>query len=393
MRITRRSWLLPAPTAFVLAWGGNHFTPLLHLYESLGGYAPWQANLLLGMYVFGLIPGLLVAAAFSDQYGRKKAAWIGLVSSALASILLACGFNAFALLCIGRVFAGLGVGVAMSVGSSWIKELSANAPSPTAGARRSSMTLTLGFGLGAGVTGVLAQYGPIPAQLPYFVHLALCVIAAIALVRAPESLPVAERSTTPWWKDLKVPAAGHRTFLRIVLPAAPWIFAAAGVAYAIMPSVVEHRLGEHATLYATVLTVITLGVGAVFQTLVPWINRVTRGRALIVGLIGMTIGMILAAVSAKVGNPGLAVVVAAVLGASYGVSVVSGLIIAQSIANPSDLAGITGVYYSLTYVGFLLPTIVAALLPVLSYVASLVIIALICAVCLSLVITGMRRTS
>jgi MFS family permease len=252
------------------------------------------------------------------------------------------------------------------------------------------MTLTLGFGLGAGVTGVLAQYGPIPERLPYIVHLALCVIAAIALVGAPESLAASDRARGSWWKDLRVPAAGHRTFLRVVLPAAPWVFAAAGVAYAIMPSVVEHRLGEHATLYATALTVITLGVGAVFQTLVPWINRVTRGRALVVGLSGMTLGMILAAVSAEIGDPALAFFVAAVLGASYGVCVVSGLVIAQSLAAPNDLAGITGVYYSLTYVGFLLPTLVAALLPVLNYLASLIIIAGICGVCLLLVATALR---
>ena len=47
--VSPRAWILPAPTAFVLAWGGNHFTPLLHMYEQLGGYADWQANLLLGM--------------------------------------------------------------------------------------------------------------------------------------------------------------------------------------------------------------------------------------------------------------------------------------------------------------------------------------------------------
>ncbi|GGO63613.1 MFS transporter [Microbacterium nanhaiense] len=388
--MNRRAWLLPAPTVFVLAWGGNHFTPLLHLYESLGGYAPWQANLLLGMYVFGLVPGLLVASAFSDQHGRRPATWIGLAASAIASGLLAAGFGSFALLCIGRVFAGLGVGVAMSVGSSWIKELSSGAPSPTAGARRSSMTLTLGFGLGAGVTGVLAQWGPLPAELPYFVHLALCVVAAAALLRAPESLDPARRAAGPWWKDLRVPSAAQRPFLRVVLPAAPWVFAAAGVAYAIMPSVVEHRLGAHATLYATALTVVTLGVGAVFQTLVPWLNRVTRGRALIVGLSGMTAGVILAAVSAEIGDPALAFLVAAVLGASYGVCIVSGLVVAQSLATPSDLAGVTGVYYSLTYVGFLLPTLVAALLPVMSYLTSLIIIAAVCAACLLVVARNLR---
>lgn len=71
--------------------------------------------------------------------------------------------------------------------------------------------------------------------------------------------------------------------------------------------------------------------------------------------------------------------------------VVSGLIIAQSLASPRDLAGITGVYYSLSYLGFLLPTILAALTPVLSYTGGLVIVAVICALCLSTVGIGLRR--
>src|SRR5699024_5329812 len=41
-----RPWLRVAPAMFLLAWGGNHFTPLVHLYEEDGGYAVWQANLL-----------------------------------------------------------------------------------------------------------------------------------------------------------------------------------------------------------------------------------------------------------------------------------------------------------------------------------------------------------
>ena len=54
-------------------------------------------------------------------------------------------------------------------------------------------------------------------------------------------------------------------------------------------------------------------------------------------------------------------------------------------ASPQELAGITGVYYSLAYSGFLLPTVLAALLPVLSYTVSLAAVAVICLVCLSAV--------
>ncbi|ATG53384.1 MFS transporter [Brachybacterium ginsengisoli] len=389
------TWLAVAPTGFVLAWGGNHFTPLLHVYETVGGYAPWQANLLLGMYVVGLIPGMLLAAGLSDRHGRRPIAIIGLLAAALASVLLAASMTDFVLLCVGRVLAGIGVGVGMSVGSSWIKELS-SAPhdphaAPTAGARRSSMTLTLGFAIGAGVTGSLAQWAPLPGQLPFLVHLGLCLLAALALLGAPESLPRELRTRGALRDDLRVPSVGHPTFVRLVLPAGPWVFAAAGVAYAILPSTVEAQIGDAATIYATGLTVLTLGIGAIAQGAVGLIDRLTRGRALVVGMAGMSLGMILAAVAADLRHPAFVVGVAALLGASYGVCVVAGLVIAQSLATPRDLAGITGVYYSLAYLGFLLPTLLAALTPVLPYTGGLAIVAAVCTLCLATVAWGLRR--
>ncbi|GAA1129314.1 MFS transporter [Citricoccus alkalitolerans] len=388
-------WLRVAPAVFLLAWGGNHFTPLLHLYEELGKYSPWQANLLLGMYVFGLVPGLLVAAALSDRYGRRPVMLAGVAAGTTGSILLGVGLHSMILLCIGRTLAGIGVGVAMSVGASWIKELSAlphDAQAPDgAGSRRPSLTLTLGFALGAGITGSLAQWAPAPAQLPYAVHLALMAGSILPLLSAPETVDRQQQATRPWWQDLRVPSVSHRRFTRLVLPAAPWVFAAAGVAYAIMPAVVAPGLGDWATLYATVLTVLTLGSGAAVQPLVVRIDQRTRGRALSHGLALMVLGMVLAVVAGLLRDPVFALAVAVVLGVAYGITVVAGLAHVQAIATPQDLAGLTGIFYALAYSGFLLPTLLAALLPVSPYPVSLAAVAVVCVVCLALVSTGPRR--
>ncbi|MDN6379622.1 MAG: sugar porter family MFS transporter, partial [Brevibacterium aurantiacum] len=102
----RRAWLRVVPAMFLLAWGGNHFTPLVHMYEEDGGYAVWQANLLLGMYVGGLIPGLLVASALSDRRGRKPILVAGTLAAIIGIVLLGIGFDLFWLLCVGRVLAG-----------------------------------------------------------------------------------------------------------------------------------------------------------------------------------------------------------------------------------------------------------------------------------------------
>ncbi|UVI36601.1 MFS transporter [Brevibacterium spongiae] len=389
------AWLRVVPAMFLLAWGGNHFTPLVHMYEEDGGYAIWQANLLLGMYVGGLVPGLLVASALSDRRGRKPVLIGGTIAAILGSVLLGIGFDLFWLLCVGRVLAGIGVGVAMSVGTSWIKELSSppfdHKANITAGARRPALTLTVGFAIGAAVTGCLAQWGPLPEALPYGVHGLLSIVALLIVFTAPETLAKHQRSDQHWWRGLRIPLVGHRTFIRLIIPAAPWVFAAAGVAYAVMPALVQKQLGEWTTLYATVLTVVTLGAGALVQNLVPSINRWTGGRGLVVGLVLMTLGMGLAVVAALVANPILALVVAIVLGIAYGICVVAGLIVVQAIAEPDDLAGITGVYYSLAYSGFLLPTVLAALLPVLPYSLSLGAVAAVCLLCLATVAGGSKR--
>lgn len=389
-----RPWRLTAPAVFILAWGGNHFTPLLHVYERLGSYTPWQSNLLLGMYVAGLVPGLLVASALSDRHGRKPLLVSGLLAGIVGSILLAGGLGSFLVLCVGRVLAGVGVGVAMSVGSTWIKELSSQpfdaVAQTTSGARRSSMTLTLGFAIGAGVTGLLAQWAPLPTTTPFLLHALLSVVALAILRGTPETTVASTAAGGPLWRELVVPSTSREGFGRLIAPAAPWVFAAAGIAYAVMPAVSQEALGSMSTLYATVLTVVTLGAGAVAQTTVPRINRATGGRGIVVGLALMLVGMSLAAVVAPIGAPALALVVAVTLGVAYGVLVVSGLIHVQAMAAPRDLAPMTGLYYSLCYCGFLLPAVLAALLPLAPYSRSLVVVALLCLLSLVAVVSALR---
>src|SRR5699024_5992980 len=110
---------------------------------------------------------------------------------------------------------------------------------------------------------------PLPEALPYAVHGLLNLIALLIVVTAPETLPKHRRTDRHWWHGLRIPLVGHRTFVKLIMPAAPWVFGAAGIAYAVMPALVQDELEEWTTLYATVLTVVTLGAGALVQNLVP----------------------------------------------------------------------------------------------------------------------------
>ena len=391
MRATR-GWPPVVAAMFCCGWGGNQFTPLLLMYRDVGGYSEVTVDAFLAAYVVGLVPGLLVAGPLSDRHGRRPLMLIGTVLSVLASAVLTCVPLGQPAIYAGRFLTGVAVGVAMAVGTSWVKELSQppyDDPAPGAGARRASLGLTGGFGLGAGVAGVLAQWAPWPMVLPYAVHVVVTLPVLALLLRAPESRVAARANRL--LQDHPVPAAGHRRFLRVVLPMAPWIFGAAGIAYAVMPQLEVEKVGDAGLAYATLLTVLTLGTGAAVQPLAKRLAARSTARPVITGMSLMTAGMALCAADAAIRSPWLALAGAMLLGAAYGFVLVSGLLEIQRIATPDDLAGLTGVYYALAYAGFLAPTILAALAA--PYVAMLAVVALLALGCLVLIAVSVRTVA
>ncbi|MFI2609620.1 MFS transporter [Kitasatospora sp. NPDC018619] len=391
-----RPWLLAALAMLCCGWGGNQFTPLLLMYRHLGGYSEVTVDAFLGAYVLGLVPGLLVGGAASDRYGRRPL-MIGAVAASLAASGVLCAGTAGELpIYAGRFLTGIAVGIAMAVGTSWVKELSQAphdpAADPGAGARRASLALTLGFGLGAGAAGALAQWGPWPMVTPYLAHLLVTLPALFLLPKAVETRArsAVDRSL---WADLKVPAAGHRRFLRVVLPMAPWVFGSAGVAYAVTPQLVGDRLGHWSLAYATLLTVLTLGTGALVQPFAKRLDSFSSARGVIVAMVLMACGMAVCAGDAALRSPLLGLGGAVFLGAAYGIGVVSGLLEIQRIVTPDDLAGITGVYYALCYSGFLLPAVLAAFSSLASYTVMLSVVTALALASLAVIVRASRRTA
>lgn len=76
-------------------------------------------------------------------------------------------------------------------------------------------------------------------------------------------------------------------------------------------------------------------------------------------------------------------------GVAYGICIVAGLVEVQAMATPATLAALTGVFWSLTYVGFALPVVLAALAGVAGYPALLLTVA---ALALTSATVAARRT-
>jgi MFS family permease len=385
-------WWLVAAAMFSCAWAGNQFTPLLIMYRQLGGYSSVTVDAFLGAYVVGLAPGLLIGGPLSDRHGRGPVMWAGTALAAVGSLVLATGPLGELPLYLGRFLSGIAVGVAMAVGSSWLKELASPAYEPGAGsgagARRASVSLTAGFAAGAAVAGILAQWAPWPMVLPYVVHVVINVPCLMLLGRVPQ--PAVARATGSLWSDLRVPAASHRRFRWVVLPLAPWVFGAAGIAYAVAPQLEANRVGHWQLAYATLLTVVTLTTGVAVQPLAKRLDSTSTARGGISALALVALGVLINAVNAQPRSPWVALGGAIVLGAGYSIALVSGLLEIQRLATARDLAGLTGVYYAISYLGFLLPAALALASTAVPYTISLLIVAVIAVGCLA-VITARSR--
>ena len=133
--------------------------------------------------------------------------------------------------------------------------------------------------------------------------------------------------------------------------------------------------GAYTTIYATTMAVLTLGIGAFIQPFAQKLDRRLDGRGLPIGLGTVVIGLSIASVASYQEGPVLGLVAAVILGLGYGSVLVTGLTRVQQIAPAQDLAGLTGIFYALTYVGFLFPTVIAALLPVMPYNVTLLVFA------------------
>ncbi len=123
-----RAWWSAGLAVAAAGWGAQQFAPLLLMYQAELRLPATTVQGMFGLYVLGLIPGLLLGGPVSDRYGRRRVMAPTLVASVAATALLILGGTGVGWLFAGRLVAGVASGAAFSSGAAWIKELLQPAP-------------------------------------------------------------------------------------------------------------------------------------------------------------------------------------------------------------------------------------------------------------------------
>lgn len=371
----RTQWVHAGAAVFGAAWGSNQFTPMLLVYHRQLGLSTGTLEALFGVYALGLIPGLLIAGPLSDARGRRPVILASAALSLAGTLSLVVADHGVAPLFAGRFLTGLGSAAAFGAGSAWLRELSRppfGDATDHGAARRGAVAMTLGFAVGPLVSGVLAQWAPDPAVVPYLPH-ALLMLAVLALLPgAPETVVRGGGGAI----GRALPTLRHPRFLKVVAPMAPWVFAAPAVAFALLPNVVGAAHAADGIALTAVVATAAAVAGVLIQPVARRLDaHATGNRAATLGLAVMVAGLALGAFTVYVHETWLLIPSSAVLGIGYGLCLVAGLVEVQRMAHPEALAGLTAIFYVLTYIGFAAPFVLALAAHLTGYITLLLITA------------------
>lgn len=380
-----QKWFRVALGMFLVACGANLFAPMVVVYQTTTSLGVLQTTFLFGIYALGIMVALFIGGPLSDSLGRRAIMRPAVLTTTAGSLVFLTGAGgAFLPLLIGRLCAGAAVGLAMSSGAAWIKELSTHL---SVGAKRSSIALSAGFASAPGVAGIAAEFLPWPTVVPYLLHigLALIVVPLVWTVPEPRSTQSASRRRS------FVPTSLITPHYLPVVAYAPWVFGSATTAFVFLPAQLSEHL-RHPVLVAGLCALLTMGSGVVIQQLAGRI-RVTSFHSMALAAIGMALCLAVLAAAQHGWAVFLLPIAAIIMGSSYGIGMLSGLAETQAIADAEELGAATGVFYSLTYLGFFAPFILSLLGPAVGYSTAFVIgltVAVATAVALRLHVRGNR---
>ena len=359
-------------------WAANHFASMIMVLREQLGISSMLLNSAFGIYALGLLPGLLGGGVLADRFGARPVVLTGAVGAAAGNLSLLFSHDGVGLL-VGRFIVGLGVGLAVSAGTAWAGRLHG-----ASGVTSAGIALTSGFALGPIASGLLAV--ALPTDLVVVVPFAVtCLFSLVAVVhavlvgdvRAPVPAPTARLSTNPpaphstSQDTSRTESRSMSKALAVSLPMAIWVFSTVTTSLVILTARTSSNF-DNGVLLPGMASVLSFSVGLGVQALG---RRFGWGRVSgIVGALLAATGFALVAYGGEVAPVWVFVLAAPILGAAYGLSLREGLLGIEAYTPPARRGTAIGIYYVFTYLGFGLPVLLDALMPVWGAVLPLLVI-------------------
>ena len=365
-------------------------TPLYPLYQRRFGFSELMITVIFATYAAGVICALLLFGGVSDQIGRRPVLLLGLAVSALSAVVFLVA-GGLAPLLLGRILSGLSAGIFTGTATATLVDVA-----PSHNAERATLVATLanmgGLGCGPLLAGLLAQWGPLPLRLPFWIDLALLVPAAVAVVALPEPVAMTARPHIQPQR-LTVPAEMRTIFIRAALAAFAG-FAVLGLSTAVAPAFLGHTLGVGSDAVVGLVAFSAFAASAAGQLL---LEVVPRQMALPGGCAMLIAGAAVLALGLVVTSLALLVTGIVVAGVGQGLSFRAGLTGVNSASPPAHRAEVASSFFVVAYLAISAPVIGVGVLAQAAGLRSAGIVFAACVAALAAIVlvllAGQRRTS
>ena len=336
--------------AFLVTMFGTTLpTPLYPLFQEKYSFGELTTTVVFAIYAFGVIAGLLLFGALSDEIGRKPVLAAGLAFSA-GSALLFVSAGSLVPIYAGRILSGFSAGIFTGTATAALVDL-------VPGDRRRLASLVAivvnlgGLGLGTLIAGVIADHASSPLRLPFVVDLVLLAAAGVALALTPET--IRGRKLRLRLQRLAVPKEVRTVFIQ----GATVGFASSAVAGlfgSVAPVFLAQELGETSHALAGGLVCLLFAFSALGQLAVL---RLSDRRALIYGCVIMVAGIVLLAIGLDAESLSALVASSVLVGLGQGLGIGAALAAINERAPVERRGETASSFFVALYVGLALPVI------------------------------------
>jgi predicted MFS family arabinose efflux permease len=346
-------WSVAGLLVLVLAASGVP-SPLYRVYQERFGFSSGVLTIVFAVYAFALLTALLIVGALSDHIGRRPVLAGGLVLEAGAMVLFLLAGDVGWLMA-ARVVQGLATGAMTgALGAALLDFQRSDRP---LGPLVNSASPGFGLSLGAVGAGLLVEFVPAPTDWVFGVLTALFLLAAVAVLRLPESSPRLPGALASLRPNVHVPPAQRRAF-GVVLPCLAATWALGGLYASLGPSLVAGVFAVNDHLVGSLLILALNGTGLLGSFTM---RGVRAERAMVVGALIFSAG-VAGTVAALAGGSLAAFFVAAVVsGFGFGSAFLGAMATVTRGVAPGERAGLLSSVFVVSYLMFSLPAIAAGI--------------------------------
>ena len=346
----RAAFVTLALTFLVVMTGVTLPTPMYGFYQDDLGFSLSTVTVIYAVYAAGVLAALLLFGRWSDVLGRRPLLLAGLAATIASDIAFLAAETTWMLM-VARVLSGLAAGVFVGTATAAVVEAA-----PPAWRDRAPLVATAanigGLGLGPFVAAVLVDALPWPTHLTFVVHLAISIVAVLAMLRVPETAP-REAGARPQLQRPAIPASVRSTFLGAAIAGFAG-FAVSGLLTAVSPRFVVQSLDDPGHVVQVLVVTIFFAASVGGQIV---LRRLPTDPAVDLGCALLTIGVLVLVWGLAAGSFALLIVSAVIAGVGQGLSFSKGLASILSKVAPHERAGVSSAFFVVAYVAISVPVI------------------------------------